>query len=345
MRAQLEQEASKQHQSTTPASGESPSALYVSTPAFGRVAQRKLSPSAVLSLQQTLGNAAVCRMLAAQRRPVVQRQDDDSEDEYTANTEPETTQPDDSEAGYTEPEATQTDESQSEAEQPDDSQADDTASDNEQPTVDNSSDDDTDSDNTTDDNDNADENADDSDADGGTPNLQGTSKSVAPMTLNAAFAEAKGTATDNPTGDLTINSASYQDLHNGTTRVTGQATATFAANVSINLPTVPADITDECEKGEYQKAINTTLDAHEKKHKQLYEQFDGSIKSSFNEVGNTVGEGEDMPDVKAALTKKLVDPPMDRTNANSRLAKAEAASGKIDPFTLNVDMSKCNKKP
>ncbi len=348
MHIQQEQEAAKKRASRLSDPAASPESQYLPSPRLAATAQRRLSPGDVLALQQTRGNAAVCRMLAAQRQAIVRRDADDENDTPAAN-QPDSAQPvsphsndsqlDTTQPNDSQPTAAQPDDSQPTATQPDDSQLTDTQPANDQPASDTSDDSNANANNA-----NTDDNTDADNTDNGTPNLQPVSKSVDPLTLYATFAEAKGSTTDNPTGNLTINSATYQDLHNGTTRVTGQATVAFAANASINLPTVPASITDPCEQQQYQQAINTTLNAHEQKHKQLFETFNGSVRSAFNEVGKTVGDGEDMPDVTAALTAKLVDPPMDRTNSASRLAVAEAKSGAIDPFNFEVDMSKCNKK-
>jgi len=108
-------------------------------------------------------------------------------------------------------------------------------------------------------------------------------------------------------------------------------TATFAVATTVNLPTVPSDLT-ACQKERVQAAITNQLSPHEDLHVAAMKQYDGSYEEAVSL--------KRIP--KATATAALTKAAKDKANAEAarRKTAAQAASDALDspPFEITVNL-------
>ncbi|MHB8624835.1 MAG: hypothetical protein ACYDBJ_00335 [Aggregatilineales bacterium] len=267
---------------------------------------RQLRQNAVLGFQQQFGNRAVQRMLASHRAAtvVIQRDDDDDQDV------PATSQPADSQ-----PSTSQPDDSQPSTSQPDDSQPDD-----DQP---------------------GDTNSDDSSGDAGEVSygLAGDTRSMPSVTDygKAGIFDAEGYCKwDNIDSNSNNDQIVTTTLPNKKIKATGTTVMTFTSTAEYTLPSVPAAITNSCERAKYQTAIDTTLRAHEEKHKAAFLTYNGTASAQVNVTA------DDNDALLAAVSAATLTPTTD-----ARYDAAKKKSSDVDPkggFVFQPDLSGCDKK-
>lgn len=112
--------------------------------------------------------------------------------------------------------------------------------------------------------------------------------------------------------------------------VTGKLKVPYKVATNINLPTVPANLT-ECQQERVSTAINTTLMAHEKQHVKAFETFNGTASLTINYNGCS--------DNYVSYQEGLAEAEFER-----RKTAADAKSAKLDPFSVSVDLC-CKDKP
>jgi hypothetical protein len=121
--------------------------------------------------------------------------------------------------------------------------------------------------------------------------------------------------------------------------VTATAVCTFAASVSISLPSVPSGLS-ACQAKRVKDAIDNKLAPHEHQHEAAMKTYDGVVEENFTLTGiKRAG-------ITAALTAKAKEI-ADRLQAERQKA-AQDASDKLDqpPFVITVDLDcEDEKKP
>ena len=127
------------------------------------------------------------------------------------------------------------------------------------------------------------------------------------------------TVTTSKVGDKDVFSAS------------GKFDVTFTANPSISLPTVPTGLTP-CQEKAVQDFINGKLAAHEQAHADAFtNNYNGTATISINQKNIL-----DTPDQR----KRAVENPIQAEDVK-RITKANAASGKLDPWNETVTGLDC----
>jgi len=122
-------------------------------------------------------------------------------------------------------------------------------------------------------------------------------------------------------------------LPTGKIRATGKTVMTFTSTAEYTLPGVPASITSDCERKKYQTAIDTTLRAHEEKHKAAFLTYNGTASAPVNVTA----------DSESALLDAVSAATLTPTN-ETRYNAAKAKSAAVDPaggFKFTPDLSGC----
>lgn len=112
--------------------------------------------------------------------------------------------------------------------------------------------------------------------------------------------------------------------------ITGSLKVPYKVATNVNLPAVPANLT-ECQQDRVRTAINTTLSAHEQKHVKAFETFNGTASLPINYQG--------CADNYVSYQEGLAEAEFER-----RKNAADAKSAALDPFSVNVDLC-CKDKP
>lgn len=324
MRTQQEQEVPKRRISTPSMRVGGADNQYLPALSLTTKMQRRLSPSAVLALQQTRGNAAVCRMLAAQRQPMAQRDTADDEADQQVQ------QP---QQQFGPASADQQPASQSDDTPLSDSNSSASAS------GPNSSSTATPSDSATGMSDTTDTA---STNDGGTligGPVEGEATPVE-VEANAGCADLnlQGLTQASYGGSFTTSAISYTNV-GGDVRATGTITCTYTVTTTVTLPTAPSDLS-ACETGKVNNAIRTILAPHEQRHVAAFRTYAGRTvrRFSFTLAGMSTDDGQAALD--AAVQPQLQA--MYDSEQATRQSASDAASAALDPFNFTVDCSACS---
>ncbi|MHB8628581.1 MAG: hypothetical protein ACYDBJ_09385 [Aggregatilineales bacterium] len=338
MHLQQEQEAAKRRVARLTTSNRASENQYLPALGLAATAQRRLSPSAVLALQQTRGNAAVCRMLAAQRQSIVQRDPDpNDEDDQQAQQQPQTS------SSATDQPASQPDNTSNTTTLPTDSNApdatpsDDTnppSSDNNQsdmPSVDNNQPD-------TSDTNNADNTTDSGPVTGGPVQGEAT-----PIVVEANggcdVLDLQGLTQANYGGTFTTSAISYTNVGSDV-QATGTITCTYTVSTQVTLPGAPSDLS-ACETGKVNNAIQTILAPHEQRHVAAFRGYAGRTVRSFSFTLPGMNTSAGAAALDAAVQPQLQA--MYDSEQGTRQAASDAASAALDPFNFTVDCSACDQ--
>ncbi len=138
---------------------------------------------------------------------------------------------------------------------------------------------------------------------------------------------------DNISGDANNDAIVATTLPNGKIKATGTTVMTFSSTAEYTLPGVPASIKSDCEREKYQKAIDTTLRAHEEQHKAAFLTYNGTASAPVNVTA----------DSESALLGAVSAATLDPTN-EKRYNAAKAKSAAVDPaggFKFTPDLSGC----
>ena len=335
LRIPQEQEAIKQRKNNLPASSSMlPEDQYLSGPEFAVPAARQSHPRNVLAMQQTRGNAAVCRMLAVQSRALVCREPDpEIDDDQLSQSPAETVSGADSPStttsvpGDSVPDAQQTEAAPSEDDISAASTAAPTASSQPPPSDTFTPDSTTDSEASTD----------------AGPITGGPVQGQA----TPAEAEANGGCQDLDLQGLTrvqygggfsAPTINYANVGSDV-RATGTMTNVYTDSTDVTLPDLPSGLSD-CETDKANSAIQTILAPHENKHVAAYDKYAGQTVHPFSVTlpGMNTSAGADALDTAVQpLLQALYD-----TEKVPRQDKTDKASKALDPFHFNVDCSDCN---
>ncbi len=138
---------------------------------------------------------------------------------------------------------------------------------------------------------------------------------------------------DNIESDANNDKIVTTTLPNGKIKATGTTVMTFTSTADYTLPSVPSTITNDCEKQKYQKAIDTTLRAHEEQHKAGFLTYNGTASAAVNVTADNETA------LLAAVTAATLDPTTD-----ARYNAAKKKSSDVDPpggFKFTPDLSGC----
>ncbi len=326
MQIQQEQEALHRRSAARRESAYPSQNPYFSQPPTATAVRRHhLSTTDVLALQQTRGNSAVCRMLAAQRQVAVQREPDDENDQQvaasdvdqTANSSSTTTLP----PGSTPPDANTSDNIAAPAANAD--QPNTQPVDNNQP-------------------DNAGASDTGSATDGGTLTGGLIEVEATPIVVEANGGcdglDLQGLTQASYGGNFTTTT-SYTNVGSDV-QATGTITCTYTVGTQVTLPSPPSGLTD-CETGKVNNAIQTILAPHEQRHVAAFRGYAGRTarRFSFTLPGMSTSDG-------AAALDAAVQPQLQAmydSEQATRQAASDAASAALDPFNFNVDCSACDQ--
>ena len=331
MHIQQEQEAIKRRVIRLPAFDSLPESQYLPTPTVAATAQRRLSPGAVLQLQQTRGNSAVCRMLAAQRQAIVQRAPDDDDDQQ-APPDQQAASPDVDQAAN----ASSTNTLPADSNPPDANASDNTntpATNTDQPDtqpVDNNSPDTTNTTDTT------------NTADGGTLTGNLIQVEATPVMVEANGGcdalDLQGLTQASYGGNFTTTT-SYTNVGSDV-RATGTITCIYTVGTQVTLPSPPSGLSD-CETGKVNNAIQTILAPHEQRHVAAFRAYAGRTARPFSFILPGMSTGDGAAALDAAVQPQLQA--MYDSEQATRQAASDAASAALDPFHFTVDCSACDQ--
>ncbi|HMA34108.1 MAG TPA: hypothetical protein VKY74_06455 [Chloroflexia bacterium] len=116
-------------------------------------------------------------------------------------------------------------------------------------------------------------------------------------------------------------------------RAAGPMTSTYVASTTVTLPAV-TDFPDlnECEQRVVQNAITGTLAPHEQRHVRAFNQYSGTTQQAASVTGCRSG-------IQAAFDTEVQR--LGDIQDAARQQSVRNASAQLDPFTFNIDFSKC----
>lgn len=130
------------------------------------------------------------------------------------------------------------------------------------------------------------------------------------------------TVTTSKVGDTPVFSAS------------GSFDVNFKADLKITLPTVPSDLS-ECQKKAVKEFIDGPLTAHENEHAKAYtDNYDGKFTVKLNHKNI-----KDTPEMR----QNAMETPVQNEDVK-RANKANAASGKLDPWNKTIPGLDCDEE-
>jgi hypothetical protein len=120
--------------------------------------------------------------------------------------------------------------------------------------------------------------------------------------------------------------------------VTANAVITFDVNINVNLPS-GSDFTDmkECEQKQIQHAIDTILKPHEQRHVAAFKTYKGKVTKPVRAKACR-------DDVQSGAALTAAAETAANAEGSTRNASARAASKKLDPFVVDVDLKNCEDK-
>jgi hypothetical protein len=112
--------------------------------------------------------------------------------------------------------------------------------------------------------------------------------------------------------------------------VTGAKVATYKVDVSISMPSMPGGL-NKCEQKAVTDFLKNVLLPHEQDHRKRFKTYEGTTKVPIDVTG--CGKAGVAAEIDA----------IHNPEAQQREAAANALSGAIDPFTVQVDTSACDE--